>query len=317
MSILKNAPAPEHIPTYDGSNQSTHPSVVRFDTPWNGYLYWMAMTPYPFNNDGLEDPSIIASNDGRTWVVPEGLSNPLTPAPETGHNCDVELVYNSDCNELWLYYVEADDKVQSWVKLMRSSDGIKWTRPETVLHDPEQKYSILSPCILRLHDGTWRMWYVDTGDTGYQNQDNKVRTRTSSDGLSWSGEETCRDLVQSGYQIWHLTILRESEFDTLHAVYPAYPDGTNCDYCKLFYAVKEGDSPWKTFSMPLMEQGKEGQWDDFCLYRTSFLLERRNDLLRVWYGGKKKADASWGIGYTQGKYSRICDELGMKKPEKG
>lgn len=26
MSILKNAPQPELIPTYDGSNQSTHPS---------------------------------------------------------------------------------------------------------------------------------------------------------------------------------------------------------------------------------------------------------------------------------------------------
>lgn len=30
MSILKNAPQPELIPTYDGSNQSTHPSVLQF-----------------------------------------------------------------------------------------------------------------------------------------------------------------------------------------------------------------------------------------------------------------------------------------------
>ena len=60
MSILKNAPQPELIPTYDGSNQSTHPSVLQFDTPWNGYRFWMAMTPYPFNYDGLEDPSVLA-----------------------------------------------------------------------------------------------------------------------------------------------------------------------------------------------------------------------------------------------------------------
>ena len=52
MSILKNAPQPELIPTYDGSNQSTHPSVLQFDTPWNGYRLWMAMPPYPFNYDG-------------------------------------------------------------------------------------------------------------------------------------------------------------------------------------------------------------------------------------------------------------------------
>ena len=80
MSILKNAPQPELIPTYDGSNQSTHPSVLQFDTPWNGYRFWMAMTPYPFNYDGLEDPSVLASNDTKTWVVPDGLTQPLTPA---------------------------------------------------------------------------------------------------------------------------------------------------------------------------------------------------------------------------------------------
>ena len=81
------------------------------------------MTPYPYNNDGLEDPSILVSNDAQTWIVPEGLTNPLTPAPKPGHNCDVELVYNKERDELWLYYVEADDIVQSWVKLMRSKDA--------------------------------------------------------------------------------------------------------------------------------------------------------------------------------------------------
>ena len=153
------------------------------------------------------------------------------------------------------------------------------------------------------------MWYVDTGNTGYQNQSNKVRTRTSEDGLHWSAEETCEDLAQPGYQLWHLTIWRDPADDTLHAIYPAYPNGTNCDYCKLFYAVKETSQPWKVFPNPLMEQGKDGSWDDFCLYRTAFLLDREADVLRVWYGGKKKSDASWGIGYTEGQYSQICAAL--------
>ena len=122
-------------------------------------------------------------------------------------------------------------------------------------------------------------------------------------------EETCEDLAQPGYQLWHLTIWRDPADDTLHAIYPAYPNGTNCDYCKLFYAVKETSQPWKVFPNPLMEQGKDGSWDDFCLYRTAFLLDREADLLRVWYGGKKKSDASWGIGYTEGQYSQICAAL--------
>mgnify|MGYP003252864052 CR=1 FL=1 len=97
---LANAIAPQAIPTYDGANQPTHPSVVKFEQPWNGYLYWMAMTPYPFNDGSYENPSIVASNDGENWIVPEGVSNPLAGTPSPGHNCDVDLVYVPASDEL-------------------------------------------------------------------------------------------------------------------------------------------------------------------------------------------------------------------------
>ncbi len=305
---MKNAQNPEYIPTYDGSNQSTHPSVVKFAEPWHGYRYWMAMTPYPHNNDGFEDPSVLASTDGKTWVVPEGVTNPLTPAPQIGHNCDVELVYVKELDELRIYYVEADDVQQSWVKVMHSPDGIHWSAPKTVIHDPAQKYSILSPTFQRMADGSWRMWYVDTGSTGYICQNNRIRSRTSADGLVWSEEETV-ELTQPGWQIWHLTVWRETETGMLHAIYPAYPNGTHCDYCQLFYAHTNADGTWKTYDKPLMHQGQPGSWDDFCLYRTAFLLDRAADRLQVWYGGKKKSDASWGIGYTEATYTEVIKNL--------
>ena len=300
--LYKNAKKPEHIPTYDGSNQATHPSVVRFQKPWNGYRYWMAMTPYPFNNDGLEDPSILVSNDGKRWSVPEGVINPLVPAPKIGHNCDVELIYEPRDKELRLYYVEADDRKQSWVKVLRSADGVHWSRPKVVLRDPNQMYSILSPAIVRYPDGRYQMWYVDTGNTGYKNQSNVVRTRESQDGLHWGADRVCEDLVQPGYQIWHMTVSYIPEKKKWIAIYPAYPDGTNCDYCKLFYAEKTKDGAWIAKKDPIMEPGTPGSWDDFCLYRTSFLID--GDRMTLWYGGKKKEDSSWGIGRITGKLPR-------------
>lgn len=308
MSVLKNAPAPESIPTYDGSGQATHPSVVRFDRPWNGFRWWMAMTPYPDNNDGFEDPSILASDDGKRWTVPPGAINPLVPAPRPGHNCDVELVYVPEEDELRLYYVEADDIAQSWVKLLRSRDGAHWIGPEIVIHDPARKYGILSPAIQRMSDGTWRMWYVDTGSAGYVCQANAVRTRSSKDGVVWA-EESTEALTQPGYQIWHMTVWREPDTDTLHAVYPAYPDGTDCDLCRLFYARKSAGQGWHTCGRPIMEPGPAGAWDDFCLYRTAFFLDPERDIFQMWYGGKRRADAHWGIGYTEGSYSRMLEEL--------
>ena len=109
---LMNAASPQTIPTYDGTNQPTHPSVVKFDQPWNGYTYWMAMTPYPYNDGSYENPSIVVSNDGENWIVHSGLTNPLVGTPNPGHNCDADLVYVPEFNELRIYYVEADDSIK-------------------------------------------------------------------------------------------------------------------------------------------------------------------------------------------------------------
>ena len=302
MRTLENALQPERLPTYEGSGQATHPSVLHFPQPWRGYGWWMAMTPYPYNNDSFENPSILASRDGRRWEMPDGASNPLVRTPQAGHNCDAELVYHAESDELWLYYVEADDRRQSWVRLLRSDDGVRWTRPQTVLHDPDWKFSILSPAICRMADGTWRMWYVDTGNGGYKNQTNAVRVRSSADGLSWGEAALCPDLAQPGYQIWHLSVRSSENSETLRAVYPAYPNGGNCDDCLLFCAEKAPGGSWRVCPEPLLRAGKPGSWDDFCVYRSSFCLDEQTRRLRLWYGGKRRADASWGIGYTEGTF---------------
>ena len=84
------------IPTYDGSNQLTHPKVLYFANGWHGYHYWMSMTPYPYTMDRYENPSIVVSNDGEKWVVPIGLKNPISGLPVDvkigGHYSDPHLV---------------------------------------------------------------------------------------------------------------------------------------------------------------------------------------------------------------------------------
>ncbi|MBU9725587.1 hypothetical protein [Diplocloster modestus] len=312
MAILKNAITPELIPSYDGSNQTTHPSVLYFPDGFQGYEYWMAMTPYPFNDGGYEDPSVLVSRDGRSWQEPVGVTNPLVPRPAVGHNCDVELCYEPKLKELRLYYVEADDIRRSWVKLLRSRDGSHWEGPQVVLEDPGQMYSILSPAIQQRKDGSWQMWYVDSGNTGFENQNNKVRSRISLDGLLWGEETTCNDLAQPGHQIWHISVWRDPATDVLHAFYPAYPDGTNCDYCSLFYARKDPGQDWETYSDAVLDPGPKGAWDDFCIYRASFLLDEPGDKLKLWYGGKKKSDSSWNMGLVETSYTDLRRQLRTK-----
>ncbi len=196
---LMNAAVPQVIPTYDGTDQPTHPSVVKFDQPWHGYKYWMVMTPYPFNDGSYENPSIVTSNDGENWAVPEGVTNPLVGTPNPGHNCDADLVYVSELDELRIYYVEADDIISSRVKMMSSRDGVQWSEPQVVLKDLIRKYSVLSPSIEILPDG-----------------------------INWSGAVACTGFVQPGYQIWHIDVHYDVPTETYYAIYPAYPDGTDC-----------------------------------------------------------------------------------------
>ena len=56
-----------------------HPSIVYVPNGWNGYVYWCAFTPYPDSDAEYENPCVIASCDGQTWVA-RG-SQPLVPSP--------------------------------------------------------------------------------------------------------------------------------------------------------------------------------------------------------------------------------------------
>ena len=76
MGLLANAATPLTLSTYDGSGQVVHPSVLDFgqglvkpgSTSWNGYRYWMAITPFPNGNSDHENPCLYASNDYRGGI---------------------------------------------------------------------------------------------------------------------------------------------------------------------------------------------------------------------------------------------------------
>ena len=131
VETFANAAAPLTIPTYDGSGQAVEPSVLHFADGWQGHPYWMAVSPYPFGHAALENPSILVSEDGLTWSVPEGLTNPLV-LPTQGTLSDATLVHDDTSDQLWVYYNSdvrvAGIDVQSLDRLA-SSDGIHGRRP--------------------------------------------------------------------------------------------------------------------------------------------------------------------------------------------
>lgn len=164
--ICKPYPATKAVlplTTYDAGGETVHPSVVDCGAAWNGYRYWMANTPYPASNNAYENPSIWASNDGATWVVPAGLTNPIVakPAGVGAYNADPDLLF--DNNKLYVIWNEFASTFKG-VKISSSEDGITWSEPSVV-------YTCIAPltqatsCSLIKIGSIYYIYYRDASDS--------------------------------------------------------------------------------------------------------------------------------------------------------
>ncbi len=290
-----NAPAPLVTPTYDGSGQVVHPDMIHVPGGWNGYEYWMGMTPYPGSNDNYENPSILASHDNLTWVVPPGATNPLAPEPP-GHNDDVDMLLVD--GQLVMYYNETNSDGTTYLKRLASTDGSHWTTAQTVITVPNY---VMSPTVI--HDGTqYIMWYVHSPGgctSAYQN----FYRRTSADGIAWGPAEPVT-MDHPGRVLWHLDVQLNDGLYTM--VFISYPAGATCGNTRLHYAESSDGLAWTANPLPLLERSASG-WDSGNIYRASFIQD--GAWLRVWYSAMS-AGGQWRVGYTEGD---LADFLGQEQ----
>lgn len=145
----------------------THPSVLFFETKWNGYFYWCALTPYPNSDAQYENPHIFCSNDGVTWIEPLNIINPLEYSP-------LGLAYSSDVNLMFkdgaLYCYWRDNNFvfngrnSRALYVKKSFDGINWTPKEMVANWSATGLDVISPSILQ-SESDYFCYGVCTGET--------------------------------------------------------------------------------------------------------------------------------------------------------
>ncbi len=194
MAILPNAPAYLDTPTYDGSGQVVHPSLIdfwlEFGLPsWGGYRFWMGITPYPHGDDAFENPSLLVSQDGLHWTFPQGLKNPLDKKPGTryshpaNYNSDPELIFDPVRNCLVLFWRESKVGVfeQLWSIRVYEDRFIEPKIPG--LMEPfTTETLIMSPAIWRKNEFEWYMWTCNG---------RKIFLHFSHDGIRWNGRREC------------------------------------------------------------------------------------------------------------------------------
>jgi len=282
--LLAHAPNPDTTPTYDGSGQVVEPDVIHVPGGWNGYEFWMAVTPYPCGDESLENPSVLVSHDGHTWSTPPGAPAPIVP----GYGCSLNLVNNDPSialvdNVLYIYYMlehRSLGNIDVW--RISSSDGVNWSAPQGPLWNmPSYK---LSQSVV-FHDGSWYMWYISATQCGGMTSTHRL---TSSDGVTWplANDVTCTvDSLQG--QSFHSTVhFYNGKFVMLYAAYD--PQQPGCGPLKLYQATSNDGQHWTSMTTPLLSPGP--YWDNQSIYRSGFVGMYPN--IAVFYGGESLSHCS-------------------------
>lgn len=275
------------------------------DSPLGGYTHWMAFTPYP--SDEHENPSIVASSDGITWVVPAGLTNPLDPIagdpPMVNgslYNSDTELVHvDGTLYLIWRRY----DNGRGIFYLRASTNGVTWTPRQIIFDGRTTGEGAVSPFIEHIPagDGTpeqWRMWYGE----GFKLY---LRTAPAITG-PWSARQLCTVLgFEPRRTLWHFDAIPHDGI--LIGLFTATVDGATNVAGTLYIAASRDGTTWAIG--PALVQawpispGWPEHWDSSIIYRCTGVVD--GDHLRIWYSAMPK------IGYTEVPMSIIKSALDM------
>lgn len=290
-----NAPVRAIVPTYDGSDEPTHPGVVDMvaetGKPWKGYRYWMVHTPYPRWQDLYENPSVVVSNNGFDWHdAAVGIVNPIIPEPTTGgYNSDGDLFWNPDRSRMEMVYRPMTSPGER-VEHLYTTDGVNWSTPTVAV--PANMGGWVSPSVVRLGPGRWRMFGVNS------NKPNTITYRDAPDPSGpWSGQvpttEDRAGLNTSSKDIWHMDVTSPDASGKMYGLMLTYPGGS-------LYAITSRDEglTWTYNPVPVLNT-LGGNWDRNGLYRAT--MTTLGDTAQVWYGhnGNQVSNPPAGIGYTR------------------
>jgi len=284
-----NAAAPLATPVPYAGAELVHPSVFFREGGWNGFPYWMAVTPYAHSDARLENPSLYCSRDGLAWSVPRGLVNPLVPPTGLArrYNSDPHLAADPD-GRLHLFYRVAGGDGDDTLFLTSSRDGSAWTRPRKILDVPLADERQLSPAVL--FDGAgWVMYYVDSSEFPYVIR----RRRAPRAEGPWSAPEPVRGVAAPAHQmLWHLDAFRWRGATVLLVdtteIYRTQEGG------QLFFAVSADGLAFTRGERPVL--APSAGWDR-SLYR-SCCVPVGQGRLAIWYSAWGP-DSGWRLGFTQ------------------
>jgi predicted GH43/DUF377 family glycosyl hydrolase len=132
---------------------ASHPCLLATEAGW-----WLFFCGYDGSRDSRHAAILAAvSPTGASWDRVGTILEPIAAELAVSHPCVIEIA-----RTFYMFYA-SDDGGTGSVAVATSADGLSWNRHGTVLaasDDGAEKGGVYSPCVVRLHDGSLRMWYA-------------------------------------------------------------------------------------------------------------------------------------------------------------
>jgi predicted GH43/DUF377 family glycosyl hydrolase len=132
---------------------ASHPCLLATEAGW-----WLFFCGYDGSQDSRHAAILAAvSPTGASWDRVGTILEPVAGELAVSHPCVIEIA-----RTFYMFYA-SDDGGTGSVAVATSVDGLSWNRHGTVLaasDDGAEKGGVYSPCVVRLHDGSLRMWYA-------------------------------------------------------------------------------------------------------------------------------------------------------------
>jgi predicted GH43/DUF377 family glycosyl hydrolase len=132
---------------------ASHPCLLATEAGW-----WLFFCGYDGSQDSRHAAILAAvSPTGASWDRVGTILEPVAGELAVSHPCVIEIA-----RTFYMFYA-SDDGGTSSVAVATSADGLSWNRHGAVLaasDDGAEQGGVYSPCVVRLHDGSLRMWYA-------------------------------------------------------------------------------------------------------------------------------------------------------------
>ena len=252
------------LPTYDGSGQVVHPDVLL-----EADRFVMAMTPYAYSDDRLENPSVVVGVDGMGFV--DVGSNPIVDPPAHDHNNDPDIRIDPRTLDYELLYLETLRPERQSLVALRSRDLRSWVRHDRIVYDLTASATpfIVSPAAID-DAGITHLFYVNVSA-------NRLETLSSSDGETWDPSQAAALAIDlAGVNPWHVDVVRGG------AGYAMLISGYREKFTEqdLFLATSSDLVSWTFHPEPLLDH-TDPSLEVTTLYRSTGVVSGGS--LVVWY----------------------------------